>query len=419
MSSTGSGRGNGASLFDRSRFENAFAAGSGRGSNSLTSFLIQNRQSEIEGTTSPSSPKQSQTTYPKISVSDVFKKIDTQLPRVTISNPYPQLEDRNLTQSQFVSGVRQSYQKGVLRGSGDRGSGRGSGTGSGVNHTAISANGGVHINTYNILGSLWDVPNPNIKLPKPFGNVSTNWESYEVVHKNLEGRETTLRFFITFANSGNTYISKQLKLDLEYAKRNGNPYFTSHLIPTIKLDKEKLNKLWQAFQRQEEEWKNFSIGIGLSAEVQEYSLDYLPIQDSLGTEVDTKGEDEIFRYIDSLLKSPPTGADPEFIEPYRKGTVIETSWYSSNPRGFGMDVLQKEIVDGFDTGASSGIGAGTSSGVGSGTITSTPTPAGNGGTSGGNNGNGDTTPSNNNILTDFFDEEEEDRYGDRDDRDRY
>ena len=369
MSSTGSGRGNGASLFDRSRFENQFAAGSGRGSNSLTSFLIRQRESEIKGESNalPTTPKKSQTTYPKISVSDVFKKIDTRLPRVTISNPYPQLEDRNLSQAQFLSGVRQSYQKGILRGSGTRGSGTGSGAGSGVNHTATSLNGGVHINTYNIHGSLFTQSNPNIKLPKPFGYIDTDWTSYKIVDKNLEGRDTTLRFFVRFTESNNVYISKQLRLDLAYANRNGNPYFTSHLIPEIKLDKRKLNLLWQAFQQQEEEWKNFSIGIGLSAEIQEYSLEYLPIKDSLGTEVGEVGEIEIFKYIDSLLKSPPTGETPEFIEPYRKGTVIETAWYSSNPRGFGMDVLQKDIVDGFDDGASSGVGAGTSSGAGAGT----------------------------------------------------
>ena len=347
---------------------------------------------------------------------------------MTIRNTYPQLEDRNITESQFLSGVRESYKKGVVRGRGAQGSGSGSGSGSGVTHTAISPNGGVHINTYNRLGSLFS---ENVKLPRPFGTLGRRWTNYLPVNKNLEGRDTTIRFFVEFVDSGNVYISKQLQLDLDYAQRNSNPYFTEHLIPTVKLDKTKLNILWQSFSVEEERWKNFSIGIGLSAEVQDYSLDYLPIADSLGTENGTEGEIEIFKYIDSLLKSPPTGETPEFIEPYRKGTVIETSWYSSNPRGFGMTKSQEEVTELTDGGASSGVGSGTSSGVGAGsTTTTTTTTTSGGGLFGdkGNRGGSNTRVGAGNRRTTTtttrdtpFGEDFNDilDYMDRDDRDRY
>lgn len=424
----GSGRGSGTGTTSTQTTTPSSGRGSGRGSGGgRGSGRGRTRITTTRGKTTTNGSKKSTTTYPSIGVSDLFKKIDTNLPRVTIRNTYPQLEDRNITESQFLSGVRESYKKGVIRGRGARGSGSGNGSGTGVNHTAISPNGVSHINTYNRLGSLFS---EDVKLPRPFGLLGKNWTNYKPVNKNLEGRDTTIRFFVEFVDSGNVYVSKQLQLDLDYAQRNGNPYFTEHLIPTVKLDKRKLNILWQSFRVEEERWKNFSIGIGLSAEVQDYSLDYLPIDDSLGTESGTEGEIEIFKYIDSLLKSPPTGETPEFIEPYRKGTVIETSWYSSNPRGFGMTESQEEVTELTDGGASSGVGSGTSSGVGAGSTTSSGRGSGifgnkgsgrGGGTrsSGTGSGNRRTTTTTNRDTP--FGEDFNDilDYMDRDDRDRY
>lgn len=396
---------------------------SGRGSGGGTT-----RRTTTRGKTTSNGSKKSNTSYPSVGVSDLFKKVDTRLPRVTITNTYPQLEDRNLTQSQFLAGVRRAYKKGIIRGSGDRGSGRGSGSGSGagsgtgVNHTAYSPNGGIHVNTYNRLGSLWGVPNSSIKLPRPFGNIGTEWTSYTLVSKNLEGRDTSIRFFVRFKDSGNVYISRQLQLDLNYANRNGNPYFTSHLIPTIELDKFKLNQLWESFKPEETRWSSWILR-GTQG-----SVNYLPISDSLGTENGTTGEIEIFKYIDSLLKSPPTGiSSPDFIEPYRKGTVIETAWYSSNPSGFGMTESQEEVRSRTDGGASSGVGSGTSSGVGAGSTTSPPRSSGTGsGTgSGGTRSGGGTTgaPIDYNRYDTETPYDEYDPYGDRyddpDDRDRY
>ena len=382
------------------------------------------RRTITRGKTTSNGSKKSNTNYPSVGVSDLFKKVDTRLPRVTITNTYPQLEDRNLTQSQFLAGVRRAYKKGILRGSGDRGSGSGSGAGSGtgVNHTAYSPNGGIHVNTYNRLGSLWGVPNSSIKLPRPFGNIDTEWTSYTLVSKNLEGRDTSIRFFVRFKDSGNVYISRQLQLDLNYANRNGNPYFTSHLIPTIELDKFKLNQLWESFKPEETRWSSWTIG----QDQIPGSVNYLPIADSLGTESGTTGEIEIFKYIDSLLKSPPTGiSSPDFIEPYRKGTVIETAWYSSNPSGFGMTQSQEEVRGRTDGGASSGVGSGTSSGVGAGSTTSPPRSSGVGsgtgsggtrtGTGSGGIGSGRGTTGTPNDEYDPY----RDRYDDQDDRDRY
>ena len=96
------------------------------------------------------------------------------------------------------------------------GSGSGSGSGSGVNHTAISPNGVSHINTYNRLGSLFS---EDVKLPRPFGLLGRNWTNYTPVNKNLEGRDTTIRFFVEFVDSGNVYVSKQLQLDLDYGSK--------------------------------------------------------------------------------------------------------------------------------------------------------------------------------------------------------
>jgi len=384
---------------------------SGRGSGGGTT-----RRTTTRGKTTSNGSKKSTTTYPSIGVSDLFKKIDTNLPRVTITNTYPQLEDRNLTQSQFLAGVRRGYKKGVVRGSGARGSGSGSGAGSGtgVNHTAYSPNGGIHVNTYNRLGSLWAIRNKSsLKLPRPFGTIGTKWVNYLPVNKNLEGRDTTIRFFVEFVDSGNVYVSKQLQLDLNYAQRNGNPYFTEHLIPTVKLNKGKLNDLWKSFRNEEIRWSSWTIGTEQIAG----SVNYLPISDSLGSESGTNqlgdiGEIEIFKYIDSLLKSPPTGESPDFIEPYRKGTVIETAWYSSNPSGFGMTTEQEEVRNTTDGGASSGVGSGTSSGVGAGSTTSSPRSSGTG-------SGGRTTGAP--IDYNRYDEYDpyRDRYDDPDDRDRY
>ena len=254
--------------------------------------------------------------------SNLYKKIDTDNNNVTISNTYPQEEDRNLTSQQFLSGVRTAYQ------------GRGT---SNVSHTATSMNGGTHTNTVNEKSKLF-TQNMSVPRPQKFGDVGTNYQSYNVVEKNLEGRDTSLRFFLMFEGpSNNVYMSKQLKLDLDAARRNGNPYFTEHLIPVIKANKNDLNRFMVSFRAKEQAWKNFSIGIGLSAEVQNYSLDYLPITDSLGTEGGKVGEVEVFKYLDSLIKSPPTGDTARFIQPYRKGTVIGTWWFSQNPPGFGYE----------------------------------------------------------------------------------
>jgi len=254
--------------------------------------------------------------------SNLYKKIDTDNNNVTISNTYPQEEDRNLTSQQFLSGVRTAYQ------------GRGT---SNVSHTATSMNGGTHTNTVNKKSKLF-TQNMSVPRPQKFGDVGTNYQSYNVVEKNLEGRDTSLRFFLMFEGPGNNiYMSKQLKLDLDAARRNGNPYFTEHLIPIIKVNKNDLNRFMLSFRAKEQVWKNFSIGIGLSAEVKNYSLPYLPITDSLGTEGGQTGEVEVFKYLDSLIKSPPTGDTARFIQPYRKGTVIGTWWFSQNPPGFGYE----------------------------------------------------------------------------------
>ena len=62
-----------------------------------------------------------------------------------------------------------------------------------------------------------------------------------------------------------------------------------------------------------------------------------------------RGEVEIFKYIDSFWSHTNWWAT-DFIEPYRKGTVIETSWYSSNPSGFGMTEGQEEVRNSTDGG---------------------------------------------------------------------
>ena len=261
---------------------------------------------------------------------DLYKKIDTRGNNVTIVNTYPQEESRYVTQTDFLGGVRAAY---IMRGSGSvsRGSGSGAGAGAGgntVSHTATSINGGVHVNTVNERSKLFSIPNSNIKLPRPFGTVNRDYRAYELIERNLEGRDTSLRFFVRF-ETGNTYISKQLRIDLDAAAENGNPYFTSHLIPTINLNKAKLNDLKRRFQGIEKTWQ--------------FDGSYLPIVNSLGTEIGKDGEREIFKYIDSLLKSPPTGESPDFIAPYRKGTVIETSWFSQNDPGLGVETSDSNV----------------------------------------------------------------------------
>ena len=117
-----------------------------------------------------------------------FKKIDTDLPAVTIVNTYPVSEDRNKSVSDFLTEVRRAYKK----------------TTNGVEHKA-----GRFSNTINQNSGLYNGRrriSPDMPLPKPFGEI----EPIEgtVIYRNLGDALTQFRFQILFTDSGNKYISK-------------------------------------------------------------------------------------------------------------------------------------------------------------------------------------------------------------------
>ncbi len=238
-----------------------------------------------------------------------FKKIDTDLPAVTIVNTYPVSEDRNKSVSDFLTEVRRAYKK----------------TTNGVEHKA-----GRFSNTINQNSGLYNGRrriSPDMPLPKPFGEI----EPIEgtVIYRNLGDALTQFRFQILFTDSGNKYISKGLKDDLDYAKKNGNPYFTSHLIPRIELNKFKMQSYIESFKAEEEKW-----GVEL--------------YNSLSTGTQLVGEREVVRYIDSILYDSPTDLDNQFIKPYKRGTIISSHWFSQNPEGIGStsDIPTPDIIAG-------------------------------------------------------------------------
>lgn len=198
----------------------------------------------------------------------------------------------------------------------------------------VSKTGGVvHMigstrNPINDAGRLGSKLTSDNHWPKPFGNLTTNhpnWKSYSVVETNLGNNPTQFRFFLTMTTNasrfsrqgGTTYISRGLKDDLLAAENGNNPYFTTHLIPTIRFNPSDLKSLVSAFNQKERIWG-------------------FEISDSLGTEPGTTGEIEIVKYIDSLLYDTPINEDSnQFQLPYRFGTVISSHLFSQNRQGMG------------------------------------------------------------------------------------
>ena len=223
-----------------------------------------------------------------------FKKIDTTLPAVTIVNTYPVTENRNKSVSTFLTEVRKAYKP----------------TTNGVEHKV-----GKYSNTINRNSGLYNgtkrVP-PTIPLPKPFGEIEPI--EGEVIYRNLGDKLTQFRFQILFTDSGNKYISKGVKDDLDYAKQNANPYFTSHLIPQIELNKFKMQTYIESFKSEEDKYG-------------------VIINDSFSSGTQLIGEREVVRYIDSLLYDSPTDLDNQFIKPYKRGTIISSHLFSQNAEG--------------------------------------------------------------------------------------
>mgnify|MGYP001162633389 CR=1 FL=1 len=242
-----------------------------------------------------------------ITESGRFKKIDTDLPAVTIVNTYPVTEDRNKTVREFTSEVRRAYKP----------------TTNGVEHSA-----GKHTNPLNQKSGLYNGMKrvePGTPLPQPFGNIEPI--EGEVIYRNLGDKLTQFRFCILFTDSRNKYISKGLKDDLDYAKRNSNPYFTSHLIPTVELNKFKMEAYIKSFKKEEDKWG-------------------VQIYDSLSSGTQLVGEREVVRYIDSLLYDSPTDLTNQFIKPFKRGTIISSHWFSQNREGIAAtsDIPTPDII---------------------------------------------------------------------------
>lgn len=226
--------------------------------------------------------------------SDRFKKIDTDLPRVTIVNTYPVKKDRNKPIGEFLSQLRSRYK--IIS--------------DGVEHTASTFTN--PINQQSRLYNSTQFTGLPIPLPRPFGYIEPIDGS--VVYRNLGDKLTQFRFQIIFTDSGNKYISKGLKDDIDYARNNGNPYFTSHLIPGIQLNKTKMETYIQSFKEDETRWG-------------------VTMEDSLSSGTQLIGEREVVQYIDSLLYDETTDLDNQFIKPFKRGTVISSHWFSQNPEG--------------------------------------------------------------------------------------
>lgn len=232
-----------------------------------------------------------------------FKKLEI---RDTITNVYPLIKERGESNTAFIRRLRNVYLKG----------------GGTTRHIGGPSN--LHVNPINRLSNiikskLSTAKRENIKnkfsnlvAPETFGQVVKLAAKEE---RNSFGYdETSFRFVIEFEETGNRYISEVLKRDLDSANSNGNPYFESWVIPTIRLSKKRLNDFAKQFNRFENRWG-------------------FTIYDTLGSEAGQEGEIEIVRYVDSLLKRDPVGSNNQFQVPYKKGTVISSHWFSQNKEG--------------------------------------------------------------------------------------
>ena len=274
-------------------------------------------------------------------------------------------------------------------------------------HTA-----GNSVNTINQKGTLRNVR--DLIYPNRFGEIPP-LQQVTLVDTNFSGNPTRFRFFLKMDSA--TYISTGLKNDLQAARTEGNPYFTSHLIPTINISQFNLKQLVSEFNAKESIWG-------------------FQITDSLGTETGPTGEIEVVKYIDSLLYDNPIGESNDFELPYRRGTIIASHLFSQNPAGFGesnTDDLDASISTGTDDASlanlfnESSVGQGTALGQSTGDTTSggsstttseggtsTRTTSGGGGSSEGSGGNqGDT------LVDDGDDYDYLDFLRDLDDRRRY
>ena len=232
-----------------------------------------------------------------------FKKLSN---RDTITNTYPLIKERGESNVAFIRRLRNVYLKG----------------GGTTRH--IGGPSDLHVNPINRLSNIIKsklstakretIKNKfsNLVAPETFGQVVKLAAKEE---RNSFGYdETSFRFVIEFEETGNRYISEVLKRDLDSANSNGNPYFESWVIPTIRLSKKRLNDFAKQFNRFENRWG-------------------FTIYDTLGSEAGQEGEIEIVRYVDSLLKRDPVGVDNKFQVPYKKGTVISSHWFSQNKEG--------------------------------------------------------------------------------------
>ena len=100
-------------------------------------------------------------------------------------------------------------------------------------HTA-----GNSVNTINQKGTLRNVR--DLIYPNRFGEIPP-LQQVTLVDTNFSGNPTRFRFFLKMDSA--TYISTGLKNDLQAARTEGNPYFTSHLIPTINISQFNLKQL--------------------------------------------------------------------------------------------------------------------------------------------------------------------------------
>lgn len=158
-----------------------------------------------------------------------FKKLSN---RDTITNTYPLIKERGESNVAFIRRLRNVYLKG----------------GGTTRH--IGGPSDLHVNPINRLSNIIKsklstarretIKNKfsNLVAPETFGQVVKLAAKEE---RNSFGYdETSFRFVIEFEETGNRYISEVLKRDLDSANSNGNPYFESWVIPTIRLSKKRL-----------------------------------------------------------------------------------------------------------------------------------------------------------------------------------